>query len=965
MIKVSDQSGPAGEVTFGPFRLFPARELLLEGDKPLHLGSRALEILKALIERPGTLVTKEDLVARVWPTTFVEEGSLRVHMAALRRALADGQAGKQYIITIPGRGYRFVAPVSSLAGSQTSGLQSAAQDVSQNLPSLLTRIVGRDVIVEALVSQLPQCRFITIAGPGGIGKTTVAMAVANKVSASYRDGARFVDLAPVSDPLHVPSAVASVLGVAIHTASPLSELVAALKDKQMLLVLDSCEHVIDAAASLAEEALRAGHGIHILATSREAMRAEGERVHRLGPLDVPPVSGANLTAADALTYPAVQLFVERANVNLSAFELTDADILIIAEICRRLDGIALAIELAAGQVETFGVKGLATRLDDRLRLLTRGRRTALPRHQTLSATLDWSYEFLPEREQALLRQLAIFAGAFTLEPAQAIGARADIEYHDFEHLLANLVAKSLVTADVGGAVVFYRLLETTREYGLAKLRETGEIGLLQRRHAEYFLNLFERAATESEIRPPAEWLAIYGRRIDNVRAALDWAFSLEGDDELGIALTIAALPLWTLLSLMEECRSRAQRALATLGPVARPATRQTMTLLAAMAAALRYDKGSGSGTEAAWTEALAIAEHLDDADYQLRSLSGLRTVRLSEGNLREAFNLARRFKDVAPRTADPKDLVVGDRMIGFALHLLGDQVEARRHMENVLRHVGPTDRAHIIRFGYDQRVMADNTLAVILWLQGLPDQAMQIAERNIDYAQALNHQLSLCNALSQCAGPVALLVGDTAAAERYVAMLLDRSDRHALRLWHASGRCLDGVLRIRQGDAVAGLTTLRGGLDDLPATSFVTCYLFFLAELAEALCQAGEIANGRAAIDAALDRCQRNEELWYLPELQRIKGEVLLREMASDANASAETEFLRSLDLARRQQVLSWELRTTTSLARLWRKMGRRSDARDQLASVYGRFTEGFGTADLRAAKQILDELATEAAQPP
>jgi predicted ATPase len=726
----------------------------------------------------------------------------------------------------------------------------------------------------------------------------------------------------------------------------------------MLLVLDNCDHVIESAISMAEAVFTGAPGVHILTTIREPLRATGERVRRLPPLESAPIP-MNLTAAQALNFSGIQLFVDRAAAVSDVFELTDANAPVVADICRRLDGFPLAIELAAGRIGAFGVRGLAERLDDRLRLLTAGRRTALPRHQTLRATLDWSYEFLRESERVVLRRLSVFAGAFTLDAAKAISAGPDIDARDIDHHVANLVAKSLITADVGGAVVHYKLLDTTRAYAIAKLKESGESDLLARRHAEYFRDLFERAETEWETRPAGEWLSAYGRQIDNVRTALGWAFSPGGDTALAVALTIAAVPLWRLLSLAAECRSRAQQALISLGPLARLGNRQAMTLLAALGASLRFDKDPSPEIEAAWTETLAIAEHLNDTDYQLRALWGLWVVRLSAGNFREALVIARRFKDVAARTTDPMDLIIGDRIVGMTLHFVGDQTEARRHTETVLRKLAPAYRPHIIRFGYDQRITADNILAEILWLQGYPDQAVRVAERNIDYARSLNHELSLCNALAQCACPIAFFVGDLPAAESYVAMLLDRSARHALPVWHAAGRCFDGVLRVKLGNIAAGLNALRTALDELSETRFALRYLTFLAELANAFCQAGEVANSRATIDQALERCRRNEELWYLPELLRIKGEILLREGTSNAIAEAETQFMQSLDWTRRQEVLSWQLRTATSLARLWHgQQGRLGDARDLLTSVYGRFTEGFGTADLRAAKQLLDEMA-------
>jgi predicted ATPase len=906
-----------------------------------------------LAERPSELVDKEDLIARVWPKTFVEEGNLRVHIAALRRALGDGQAGKRYITNVPGRGYSFVAP--TVEEQSPTQPPPSTPTRTNDLPTPPTRMLGRADIVNLLISHFTQRRLITLVGPGGIGKTTVALAVAERSIASYQDGVRFVDLAPLTDPLLVPTALAYLLGLAIRSDNPIPGLVAFLRDKKMLLVLDGCEHVISAAASLTEQVLRGAPGVHILATSREVMRAERERVVRLGALGVPATS-TGLTSAEAMTYPAVQLFVERATESLDTFELTDANTPVVADICRRLDGIALAIELAAGRVDAFGVQGLATLLDDRFRVLTYGRRTALPRHQTLSAMLDWSHDFLPETERVVLRRLAVFAGPFTLDAARAVAASTDVDTRDIADHVANLVAKSLVTADVGGDTVRYRLLDTTRAYCLGKLKYSGESDLFARRHAEYFAALFERAEKERETRRAAEWLTAYSREIDNVRTALDWAFSSEGDTELGVKLTIAAVPLWMLLSLLEECRSRAQQALANLGPLARRRTRHAMKLLTALGLSLRFDK-----IEAAWTEMLAIAEHLNDIDYQLRALWALWVFRLSAGNFPEALAMGQRFKDVAATAADPADSLIGDRMIGTAYHFLGDQAAARQHTENVISKLPPAYRPHIIRFIYDQRMAADAILAEILWLQGFPDQAVRTAERNIDYVQSLNHELSLCNALALCACPIAFLVGDLEAAERYVAMLLDRSARYGLPAWHAAGRCLEGVLRVKLGNIHTGLNALRAGLDEISQTRFAVRYLTLLAELANAFCQAGEIANSRVTIEKALERCRRNEELWYLPELLRIKGEILLHEDSPEDGVAAEACFLQSLDWASRQKVISLELRTATSLARLWSSQGRVRDARDRLASVYARFTEGFGTGDLRAAAQLIDELGGHA----
>jgi DNA-binding winged helix-turn-helix (wHTH) protein len=397
---VADRSTASAEplFAFGPFRFFPARQLLSEGETPIRLGSRALEILAALVERPGQLVSRDELTARVWPNTVVEESNLKVNVAALRRALGEGRLGRQYIATVSGRGYRFVAPVEFSAPA----LRSARAERARNLPVPLTRTIGRADTIDALLEQLPRRRFVTIVGPGGIGKTTVALAMAEALIGAYEHGVGFADLAPVQDPHLVASAVASALGLTILSGDALPALIAYLRDRQTLVVLDSCEHVIDSAALLAEQIISGAPAVHILATSREPLRVKGEQVHRLSPLASPPTS-SRLSAVDALTFPAIQLFVERAAESLEGFELSDADAPVVADICRKLEGIALVIELAATRVDTFGVRELSTLLRDRFRLLRQGRRTALARHRTLAAALDWSYNFLSADERVILR----------------------------------------------------------------------------------------------------------------------------------------------------------------------------------------------------------------------------------------------------------------------------------------------------------------------------------------------------------------------------------------------------------------------------------------------------------------------------------------------------------------------------------------------------------------------------------
>jgi predicted ATPase/DNA-binding winged helix-turn-helix (wHTH) protein len=508
---------------FGSFRLLPAQRMLSEDGKPVRLGGRALDILTALTERAGDTISKEELIARAWPDTVVEEAALRVHIAALRKALGDDRAGKRYIANHPGRGYAFVAPVTrENAPSATAAPTGMAE--AGNLPAPIARVVGRGDVISRLAQQLVRRRFITIVGPGGIGKTTVAVAIAGAVCASYSDGAWYVELASLSDPDLVPSALCTLLGIAVSGVNPLSGLAAWLRDKHILIVLHNCEHVIGATAALAKAILKAAPHAGLLAIAREPLRAEGEWLHRLPPLELPPQGRTFPTAAEALGYSAVELFNERAAATTNSFMLNDADVPAVLEICRRLDGVPLALELAAARVDTFGVRGLAARLDDRFSVLTSGRRTALPHQRTLRATIDWSYDLLPEPERRLLRCLAAFAGGFTLEAIAEVAERADLADVPLIDSIANLVAKSLVVFDASASPNRWRVLETIRAYAFQKLAESGEREVIAKRHARHYRDLFKRAEAEAETTPMEEWLAAYRPHIDNPRAALQWAF---------------------------------------------------------------------------------------------------------------------------------------------------------------------------------------------------------------------------------------------------------------------------------------------------------------------------------------------------------------------------------------------------------------------------------------------------------
>jgi len=946
-------------VVFGPFRLLLAQRLLLEGEKPVRLGGRAMDILIALVERAGELVGKTELTTKVWPDTFVVEGNLKVNVAALRRALGDGQGGRRYIVTTTGQGYRFVAPITAVDERELALPYRITEPRPSNLPVNPVRLIGRDEDVSKLVRQLLSHRLLTIVGAAGIGKTAVALDVAEQLLPNYEDGVWLINLAPVADPRLVQTALASALGVEIRSDDPLPGLSAALSDKRMLLVLDNCEHVIEAAAALAAAVLRGARGVQILATSREPLRVESERVRRLSPLVSPPAS-VKLNAAEALGFSAVQLFVERAAATASEFELNDVNASTVGEICRRLDGLPLAIELAAARVDSFGVAGLAARLDDRMRLLTRGRRGALFRHQTISAALDWSYQLLGPEEQTLFRRLAIFAGGFTLEAAQAVAAETGGNFLHIADMIASLVTKSLVQTDAAGPEIRYRLLETMRAYALTKLALSGEADVVARRHATYFTALFERADAESLVRSPNDWLAAYGREIDNLRSALGWAFSPGGEISMGVELTTFSIAMWANLSLTSECHGHVERALeATVGTPLD--ARNEMRLYVALGLSLLFTKGATPEVDAALGKSLTLAESLGDADYQARIYWSLYAQCFWTADYSAALEYARKFRQVAANTGDDADISMGDRMVGVAAHYLGDQALARRLLEGQPAYYAEVARpSDIVRFQYDLRMQGPMVLGTVLWLQGLPDQALRAARNSIRLARETGHAISLCDALTEAIWPL-LLAGAVTDAESVLAEQTELAFRTGLAIFAAHGRGLLGVLNLKIGRVDSGLTLLRAVVDEL---SSPPAYLYhlpaFLGELAQGLGKVGRAEEGITAVDEALELCERSAERWCVPELLRVKGVIQESFDTPSAFDAARDHFVQAGDLARRQGALSWELRAAISLGRLLHTRGEAKDARDLLSSVYARFAEGFETADLQSAKQLLDAWGVE-----
>ena len=575
---------------FGAIEVQPAaRQLCIDG-APAALGARAFDLLVALIERRERTVAKQELFDVVWPRVVVEEGNLHVQMSALRKLL-----GPSVITTIPGRGYQFVAPLDLPPGvpSQRPGEATPADGTppAAGRPhGRLDPLIGRDDDLNALTEQVQAHRLVTLVGAGGMGKTALAQVLAQGLRARWRDGVWWVDLAPLNDPAHLVQWVAQALRIRLPAQAArdaqADHLVAVVGPMSLLLVLDNCEHVVDAVGDLVERIVTQAPGVHVLATSQELLNVPGEILLKLSPLALP---AADASLEDAAPCGAIQLFVARARAADARFVLSADNAQAVADICRRLDGLPLAIELAAARVRLLGVQALHDKLGERFRVLTGGARTALRRHQTLRAALDWSHDLLSPMEQRVFRRLGVFVGGFGLELAQPLlqddGLEPPLDEWTLLDMLGALVDKSLLIADATEPPR-YHLLETTRAYALEKLAAAGETDAWIARHARGVCACFERIedtryGEQGEL-SNVELVRRSGPELDNARAALDWAEAESGDLDLAVGLTAAMVPALWSLAISAEAANRLMRVCARLDDTVSPlrAARLRMRLAA-------------------------------------------------------------------------------------------------------------------------------------------------------------------------------------------------------------------------------------------------------------------------------------------------------------------------------------------------------------------------------------------------
>ncbi|MGC1304021.1 MAG: winged helix-turn-helix domain-containing protein [Caulobacteraceae bacterium] len=938
-------------ITFGPYALNATERLLCLDGEPAPIGSRSLDILIALVERAGEVVSQRELMAQAWPGLIVEDGNLRVMVSGLRKALGEGRDGARYIVTVPGRGYCFVAAVErgmgpSPAPSAAPGLQALAPTFPTNLPAPLRRMVGRAEAVAQLCEQLAQQRFVTIVGPGGMGKTTVAIAVAHSCLEVFEGAVYFVDFGTLTNPLLVAATVASTLGVAIQADDPLPSLLSWLAERSVLIVFDSCEHLVDAVARLAERLFVDAPLVSLLATSREALRVEGEQVHLLAPLAAP--AGTELTAANAMASPAVQLFMERAFASGKLSDLKDEEATVVTEICHRLDGLPLALELAGSRVGAYGVHGTADLLNSRFRLLWEGRRSALPRHQTLQAMLDWSYNLLSERERLVFSRLSVFVGPFELDAAHAVASDDRLSDLEVSGAISSLIDKSLLASSVVGGVTQLRLLDTTRSYAADKLALLNEAESLRGKHARYYAEALQTPHAHDGVRADAAGKARFAQQAGNIRAALTWAFSPQGDDTVGCELAARASTLLLGSSLLTECRHWCELALKT-GPA--DSTLQ-LELQESLAVSAMFTRGNSPEILSAIEQALQLADRLGERQHQLNLLAGLHIFMTRIGDFGGALDVAQRSVKVANETGEPAARVMAEFMLGTAYHLAGDQSGALRHCEQGLALSTPLGSAGLDFFRFDHRIRALVVLARVRWLCGRPDRALLVARQVIEEARRRNDPIDRSIAMIY-ATTVLIWRGDADEAAENLAALIRHAKKHSLGPYAAVGLAMTGELAISQGDFATGVAALREALETLHVEQHHVLTTTFHRALAEGLAGCGEVDEADTVISTALARVEAEGDTFDLPELLRTRAEVGLAAGRIDA-AEAEALLWKAIRLAESQEAHGLHLRAAGSLAQLWADRGRFGEAHALLLPVYERFSEGLDTADLGVAGRRL-----------
>lgn len=918
---------------FGPFLLYRTQRRLLDNGQPVRIGSRALDLLIVLVEHAGQVLSREALMRHLWPREVVEENTLRVHVAALRKVIGSDQHQGRYIANVPGRGYSFIAEVfTHREDTDTSSLIAPG---ATRLPAVLARIVGRDEAVATLSALLQTQRFVSIVGAGGLGKTSVALLVAEATCARHAQGAWFVDLASVPAGASVTEAFASAMQVPTVAGDLASRLLKHLTRQQALIVVDNCEHVLEPLAPLLERILDECPDVRILATSREPVRAAGEWVHLLAALAF-PLDSEPLSVQDALRFSAIQLFAERAKAGDDQFELTQDNLAQAIEVCRQLDGIPLAIELTAALVRVFSLRGVMNGLGEKLLTLGRGRRMAVSRHQTLHAMLDWSHQLLSPVEKKVLHHLSVFTTGMSMACAVAVAEDDDLTAADVRLTVAALSTKSWLYADALTEPVRFHMHGLARTFAQEQLRASGAWDRATRRHADHMLTKIQEARQDWARLDRAAWLDRYAPFSVDVRTAISRTLHQPDGTARAEALMADAWVLGFQLHQFADYLALAKQILRALedqggDPMAELRMHRIIALLDGPQISPRTrDTFHGE-------KALALAKQIGSDELLTSCLVINFLEKVSNGDYKGALENGLYLQARADRMNDPLATASCERMLAVSHHLLGHHDIAKDMAQRVIAHQGWKPSFALPATVLSQQAGARIVLARTAWLQGRPDTAQTLCQQLV-HAAIEEGDVALSQAIGLAALPVALWRGDWAGARALTVRLRHEASRRGLVFeWAAWLETIDAIIELG-ADNPQCAQVLHANSNLIPVDHAVTF-------------------NRHGLDERACERARSGLVGWCAPEVMRAQALAWLDtgEVPPGRQAQAEALLEASLRLARQQGALAWVLRSATSLAQVWAGGPRAQEGMDLLAGVLAQFTEGLDTRDVLLARAVLN----------
>lgn len=922
---------------FGPFILWELQRRLERSGQAVRLGPRSFDLLLQLLKRAGELVSKEELLSAVWADVVVEEASVRVHMSLLRKALGEpGESDdcKEWISNVPLRGYQFNGRVLREVINAQPWNKGGPPNALTKLPLRLTELVGREEDVGEILRSLVNNRLVTIVGPGGIGKTSVAIRTAERLQSQLSSEIAFADLSPLISPDHVLGTMARSLGVAADLPDPVEAITQSLNGRNVLLLLDNCEHVVESLALPIMRLLTATPGVRILATSRETLRVSGEFVLRLPPLGVPVTE--HFTLEEALRSPSVELLVARATAaGASSFDPSDGPLL--ARVARQLEGIPLAIELVAARLGVQPIGELAPRLDDHLRLLAIDNRGAPARHRTLAAALDWSITLLNDEELRVFRRLSVFRGRFEVESALRVTG-GDMGQDQAYDALISLANKSLIFYDSSDAFAPYRLLDTTRSYAATQLEKSDERADILQRHALLMVDLMTAATAELPKLAELAWVVRYAHHLDDVRFALEACLSGRSDAKVAAALVKASAPLWFQVSQVAEYRDRVTAVLRLIELQPEPDTEAATWMMNALIIALLHTDGSNPDLNALCDRALAGALSVKVRVLELQARWGRCTHDIFRGEYMAALRHSGTLLAAAESWSDSAALNLAHRVHAMASHFCGQFDAANSHCHAALQMSGNLGRKRSKMVGVDPDVAAKAMLSRTLWIQGEAAQALKTARDAVSHAESVEHAVSLCAALYG-ACPVALWAGEIELAGTWVQLMMKESRRRGLVGWLRYAEWYFQGLQLsisKNPDCHVREVAGRLSTYDAPRKEML---LSFCPDWLD---------------EAMVARISNDEGLWIEAEVWRAIG---CRNEKHGDRAEAETFYLRALETSIRQKAKAWERRAALSLARLWARWDKAQQAMQLLDDTYGASSPAISTVDGAQIRELREEI--------